>query len=156
MIWKPSYLKQTKQTHSYYLDKIKAACSEFGPWLNTYNSPLWYSSGFNSAIKCDHINNNLAESFNNKIKQLKNLPVHDMVDQIRIMIMRMWELRRRISDCLQGDKLPAVVQQVANRSIYLTHLYLEKYSLWGVEVRDTKTGRRHVVNIELHDCTCLK
>ena len=87
-----------------------AACDEFGPWLNTYHSLLWYRSAFNTAIKCDHINNNLAESFNNKVKELKDLPVHDMVDQIRIMLMRLWELRRRIGDCLQGDKLPAVVQ----------------------------------------------
>ena len=79
-----------------------------------------------------------------------------MVDQIRIMIMRMWELRRRTGDCLQGHKLPLVVQQVVNRSGNLTHLPVEKSSLWGAEVRDTKTGRRHVVNTELHDCTCLE
>ena len=88
------------------------ACPEYGPWVNTYHSLLWYKSGFNTALKCDHINNNLAQSFNNKVKQLKNLHVHDMVDQIRIMIMRLWELRRRIGDFLQGVKLPAVVQQV--------------------------------------------
>ncbi|KAE8807264.1 Mutator-like transposase [Hordeum vulgare] len=96
---------------------------------------------FNTAIKCDHINNNLTESFNNKVKELKDLPVHDMVDQIRIMMMRMWELRRRIADLLQGDKLPAVVQQVVNRSRNLSHLAVEKSSLWGAEVRDTKTSR---------------
>ena len=79
-----------------------------------------------------------------------------MVDQIRIMIMRMWELRRRIGDCLQGDKLPAVVQQVVNRSRNLTHLSIEKSSVWGAEVRDTKTRRRHAVKTELHDCTCLE
>jgi hypothetical protein len=62
------------------------------------------------------------------------------------MIMRLWELRRRIGDALQGDKLPAVVQKVVNRSRNLTHLAVEKSSLWGAEVRDTKTGRRHVVN----------
>jgi hypothetical protein len=100
----------TNQTHSYHLGKIMAACSDFGPWMNTYHSLLWYRSGFNTAIKCDYINNNLAESFNNKVKQFLNLPVHDMVNQIRIMIMRLWELRRRIGDCLQGDKLPVVVQ----------------------------------------------
>ena len=144
----------TSQTHSYHLAKVMAACEEFGPWLNTYHSLLWYRSAFNTDIKCDHINNNLAESFNNKVKELKDLPVHDMVDQIRIMIMRLWELRRKIGDCLQGDKLPAVVQQVVNRSRSLTHLSVEHSSLWGGEVRDTKSGRRHVVDTELHECTC--
>ena len=77
-----------------------------------------------------------------------------MVDQI--MIMRMWESRRSIGDCLPGDKLPVVVQQVVNRSRNLTHLSVEKSSVLGAEVRDTKTGRRHVVNTELHDCTFLE
>ena len=133
-----------------------ASDPEFEHWLKAYHSLLWYRSGFNTAIKCDHINNNLAESFNNKVKELKDLHVHDMVDQIRIMIMRLWELRRRIGDVLQGDKLPAVVQQVVNKSRKLTHLVVEKSSLWGAEVRDTKTGRRHVVDTELHECTCLE
>jgi hypothetical protein len=154
----PAARAYTTQTHSYHMGKVMAACSEndFAHWLQTHHSLLWYRSGFNTAIKCDHINNNLAESFNNKIKDLKDLPVHDMVDQIRIMIMRLWELRRRIGDVLQGDKLPSVVQQVVNRSRNLLHLSVEKSSLWGAEVRDTKTGRRHVVDTELHECTCLE
>jgi hypothetical protein len=122
--------------------------TDFASWLQTYHSLLWYMSGFNTAIKCDHINNNLAESFNNKVKELKYLHVHDMVDHIRAMIMRLWELKKRIGDVLQGDKLPAVVQQVVNRSRNLTHFSVEKSSLWGAKVRDIKTGRRHVVNTE--------
>ena len=144
-------------TQEYHLNKIKEASTEFGPWMETYHSLLWYRSGFNTAIKCDHINNNLAESFNNRIKDLKDLPVHDMVDQIRIMIMRLWELRARIGDKLQGqDKLPAVVQQVVNRSRGLAHLCVVKSSLHGGEVRDTKTTRRHVVDTENKECSCLE
>jgi hypothetical protein len=154
-LW-PAARSYTKSTHSYHLGKIMEADNTFAPWMNQHHSLLWYRSGFNTAIKCDHINNNLAESFNSKVKELKDLPVHDMVDQIRIMIMRLWELRRRLAHVLQGDKLPDVVQQVVNKSRNLAHLCVEKSSLWGAEVRDTKTGRRHVVNTELHDCTCLE
>ena len=70
--------------------------------------------------------------------------------------MRLWELRRKIGDCLQGDKLPAVVQQVVNRSRSLAHLFVDKSSSCGAEVRDSITGRRHVVNTELHECSCLE
>ena len=86
---------------------------------------------------------------------MKDLPVHEMVDQIRIMIMRLWELRRRLGDVMQRDKLPAVVQQVVNRSRNLTHLAVEKSSLWGAEVRDTKTGRRHVVDTKYMNALAL-
>jgi hypothetical protein len=120
----PAVRSYTKQTHSYHLGNVMAASTDtdFASWLQTYHSLLWYRSGFNTAIKCDYINNNLAESFNNTVEELKDLPVHDMVDQIRVMIMRLWELRKRIGDVLQGDKLPAVVQQVVNRSRNLTQL----------------------------------
>ncbi|KAE8787996.1 hypothetical protein D1007_38030 [Hordeum vulgare] len=67
-----------------------------------------------------------------------------------------WTDRKKFYAKCRGDKLPAVVQQVVNRSRGLTHLSVEKSSLWGAEVRDNKTGRRHVVNTELHDCSCLE
>jgi hypothetical protein len=31
---------------------------------------------------------------------------------------------------------------------------VQKSSLFGAEVRDTKTGRRHVVNTDLQECSC--
>jgi hypothetical protein len=65
-------------------------------------------------------------------------------------------LRRRIGDVLQRNKLPVVVQQVVNMRKNLTHLSVEKSSLWGAEVRDSKTRRRHVFNTEEHECTCLE
>jgi hypothetical protein len=103
-LW-PAARSYTKSTHTYHVGKIKEAECTFAPWMDQYHSLLWYRSRFNTDIKCDHINNNLAESFNNRIKDLKELPVHDMVDQIRIMIMKLWQLRRSLADLLQGDKL---------------------------------------------------
>ena len=150
----PAARSYTKQTHSHHLGKIMAACPEFATWLNSYHSLLWYRADFNTAIKCDHINNNLAESFNNRVKELKDLHVHDLVDQIRILMMRLWELRSSIGAKLHGDKLPAVVQQVVNRSRKLTHLSVAHASLWTAEVRDSKSQKRHVVNTDLHECTC--
>jgi hypothetical protein len=66
------------------------------------------------------------------------------------MIMHLWELRKIIGDVLQGDNLPAVLQQVINKSRNLAHLTVKKSYLWGAEVRDTKTGRRHVVDTKVH------
>jgi hypothetical protein len=99
----------------------------FATWMQTYHSLLWYLS--DTAIKYDHINKNLAESFNNKVKEFKYMHLHDMVDQIRIMIMCLWELRR-IGDVMQGDKLSSVVHHGVNRSKNLTHLSVDKSSLW--------------------------
>ena len=70
--------------------------------------------------------------------------------------MRLWELRGSLGNVLQGDKLPDVVQVIVNRSRNLGHLSVEKSSLWGCEVRDTKTDSRHVVDTEARECTCLE
>jgi hypothetical protein len=52
-------------------------------WLNEHHDCLWYRSGFNTDIKCDYITNNIAEVFNNWIKDWKDLPVCDLADRIR-------------------------------------------------------------------------
>jgi hypothetical protein len=53
----------------------KLVINGVGVWLKEYHSGLWYRSDFNLAIKCDYITNNIAEMFNNWIKDHKDLPV---------------------------------------------------------------------------------
>jgi hypothetical protein len=59
-------------------------------WLKTHHSLLWYRSGFNPAIKCDYITNNIAKVFNNWIKDHKDLPVCELADKIRVMLMKLF------------------------------------------------------------------
>jgi hypothetical protein len=55
------------------------------PWMKEYHKLTCYMSGFNQAIKCDYITNNIVEVFNNWIKDYKDLPVCELVDKIRVM-----------------------------------------------------------------------
>jgi hypothetical protein len=59
-------------------------------WFKDNHSLLWYRSGFNSDIKCEYITNNIAEVFNNWIKDHKDLPICDLADKIRVMIMELF------------------------------------------------------------------
>jgi hypothetical protein len=68
-----------------------------------------YRSGFDPSIKCDYITNNMAEVFNNWVKDHKDLPVCDLADKIREMTMELFHRRRRIGDRLQGLILPSVM-----------------------------------------------
>jgi hypothetical protein len=67
-----------------------ASISGAKAWLKEYHSLLWYRSGFNPTIKCDYITNNIAEVFNNWIKDYKDLPVCQLADKIRMMIMELF------------------------------------------------------------------
>lgn len=75
----PAARTYNKQTYKYHMDKMFVECPDFGVYLRTYHSLLWYRSGFNSDIKVDHINNHLAEWFNNWIRDIKDLPVHELI-----------------------------------------------------------------------------
>jgi hypothetical protein len=56
------------------------------------------------------VTNNIAESFNNWIKDIKDLPVCKLADKIREKIMELFHRRRQIGRMLEGKILPAVMQ----------------------------------------------
>ena len=59
---------------------------------------MWSRSKFNEICKVDYVTNNLAESFNAKIKHLKSLMLWQIFDKIRQMIMIKMDLRRKIAE----------------------------------------------------------
>ena len=76
-------------------------------YLDQHHKFLWYRSGFNKDIKCDYITNNMAEVFNNWVKDHKDLPVCDLAEKIREMTMERFHRRRRIAQKLEGRILPS-------------------------------------------------
>jgi len=46
----------------YFFDKVLVASLEVQKWLDEHHPFLWARSKFSTDIKCDYINNNLAES----------------------------------------------------------------------------------------------
>jgi hypothetical protein len=105
-------------------------------WLDTYHSLLWYRSSFNPAIKCDYVTNNIAESFNNWIKDIKDLHVCEFADKIREKIMELFHRRWRIGRMLEGKILLDVLQVLKARTRELGHLSYVKGDNYIVEVRD--------------------
>ena len=79
-----SYRVEVFQQH---LKPVVEASTEVLEWLQIHHSLLWMRCAFNPDIKCDYITNNLAECFNNWIKDIKDLPVCELADKVREMIM---------------------------------------------------------------------
>uniref|UniRef100_A0A8R7RBU8 SWIM-type domain-containing protein n=1 Tax=Triticum urartu TaxID=4572 RepID=A0A8R7RBU8_TRIUA len=113
---------------------------------------------FNPDIKCDYITNNVAEVFNNWIRDIKDLPVAELVDKIRVMIMLLWRKRRRIGERLPpGRILPAIMVQLRANTRGLGHLKVVESANWSAEVWDnSKNCERHVVKLNQQTCTCLE
>ena len=77
--------------------KMLSESSAAVQWLQTNHKLLWYRCALNLEIKCDYITSNIAESFNNRIRDHKDLPVANHADKIREMIMVLWNKRRNIA-----------------------------------------------------------
>jgi hypothetical protein len=118
---------------------------------------LWYRNGFNSDIKCDYITNNVAEAFNNWIKDYKDLPVCELANKIRVMIMELFFRRRQIGEKLNEKILPSVINILKERTAGLDRLSLVKGDHYSGEVQDdNNVFTKHVVKADLKYCSCLE
>jgi hypothetical protein len=134
-----------------------AAIGSVSKWLKDNHKLLWYRSGFNSAIKCDYITNNITEVFNNWIKDYKDLPICELADKIRVMIMDPFFRRRRVGERLNGKILPSILTILRARTRGLGHLLLAKGDHYSTEVQDNNNVlSKHVVKAHLHYCSCLE
>ncbi|CAO2167947.1 unnamed protein product [Urochloa humidicola] len=141
----------------YFMDKVYASSPEIETWLRKNHNLLWARSKFSPDIKCDYINNNLAECWNAWIKEFKDLPLHCMVDAIREKGVILFEKRWRISRALNGVILPAVIHQLNAASKGLGHLKVTKGQPDQAEVTEIykdEEVRRHVVYLNDQMCTC--
>ena len=118
----PAARTYREEVHQYFFKSVVEASPAVLVWLQAHHYKLWMRSAFNPAIKCDYITNNLAESFNNWIKDWKDLPVVELVDKIREMLMVLWRKRRQIGQKLNGRILPTVIRQLKMRTRGLGHL----------------------------------
>jgi transposase-like protein len=96
----------------YFFNQVVTASPQILEWLENHHKLLWMRSAFNPDIKCDYVTNNLAESFNNWIRDWKDLLIVELADKIREMIVTLWNKRRAISERLHDRILPAALQQL--------------------------------------------
>jgi hypothetical protein len=147
-----AYREEVFQKHMF---PIINGTPEVWKYLTIYHNLKWMRCGFNPAIKCDYITNNIAEVFNAWISDIKDLPIVDLVDKLREKVMVLWDKRRRIGERLNGKILPAVMHQLKARTRGLGHLKVITASLHTAEVHDyVKEFGRHVVSIVANTCTC--
>lgn len=78
--------------------------------LQANHPRLWARSKFNGICMVDYINNNISESFNKKINPCKGLPIVELVDKLRQLIIEKLELRRTVAEKFVGKIIPSVMK----------------------------------------------
>jgi hypothetical protein len=150
----PTARAYRKVVHDHYKTIIRSKI-DVADWLDQYHSLLWYRSAFNPAIKCDYVTNNIAESFNNWIKDIKDLFMCKLADKVRDKIMELFHRRRRIGWMLQGKILPAILRVLKARTRALCHLSYVKGDNYIIEVHDNgDCHSKYVVRALLLQCQC--
>jgi len=68
--------------------------------------------------KVDYVNNNLAESFNSRIRKYKSLHIVDLLDKIRQYIMEKFDLRNRIATghFIGHNIIPAIMKVLMEKT----------------------------------------
>ena len=81
-------------------------------YLQEHHSRIWYRCGFFEQSKCDYLTNNVSESFNAQIRDLKGLHLHELVDRIREVIMEKRYTRKKIAQKWEDGIIPGVMKDL--------------------------------------------
>jgi hypothetical protein len=148
-MWPLAWTYETEK-HESLMAEIEAISPEAIAYLKKQHNCLWTRSKFSSITKVEYVSNNLAEVFNNWIRDKKQLAIVELADKYREMAMQMRAKRRKVADGLQGTILPSVVKELNQKS---------KGLRYG-EVRATPTiaeisgnGWRHIVDLGKKECS---
>lgn len=135
------------------MEREKPAATNY---IRNWHKKLWTRSQFSTISKVDYVTNNLAECFNNWIKQHKSMHLDDLMDKIRQMLMSKWNQRRKVSKKFHGLILPHLIRELNEKSREL-NLEVEECleNVAKVTVMGG-TGFRFVVNLQDMTCTCRK
>ena len=92
-LWAVAYSCNTYLFQKHW-DRTTAAKPEAMVYLQQNHTKLWTRSQYSTLSKVDYVTNNLAESFNNWIKNKKIRHLDDLMDTIRQKILIKWNHRK--------------------------------------------------------------
>jgi hypothetical protein len=144
----------------YLFEKHWTAMDEAMPAAMAYirqnHSRIWTRSQFGTHCKVDYVTNNLAEYFNNWIKKYKGLNLDDLLDNIRQLIMKKWDVRRTISRKMEGVILPQIIKDLKEQSFNLDMDVQRSGDTLGEVSVKGGSGYKCVVNLDKRTCSCRK
>ncbi|KAJ4764337.1 hypothetical protein LUZ62_074712 [Rhynchospora pubera] len=155
--FQPASYAHTIEQCENHLSEIKKASRQAFNYLMKHG--LWCRSKFSEVSKVDYVTNNISESFNNWIKDLKDLHVIEMLNQFRRRLMITFDRRRKVLKKLNGKIVPTVMKDLNEKS-RCTDVRRMTVSRAGdncAEVSGTTTigtAWTQAVEIDKQQCTC--
>ncbi|XP_043705320.1 uncharacterized protein LOC122655165 [Telopea speciosissima] len=134
------------------IEKMKDTNVEAHDWLLSNPPSTWSRHAFDTGAKCDHVTNNMIESFNNWIGPMRNKTILSLIDDIRAKVMIRLRKKYIFACSLEGKVTPSVKKKlkliVSDARFCHTQIAGENQ----YEVTDGST--RFTVNLSTKHCDC--
>ncbi|KAL0384156.1 UNVERIFIED_CONTAM: hypothetical protein Sradi_2809900 [Sesamum radiatum] len=124
-------------------------------WLVKRPAAQWSRAYFRTHSKCDILLNNLCESFNATLVAARSKPIVDMLETIRMMLMKRIYVKRDQMKKHKGILCPNIqkmMEELKKKSMeYIAHWNgHDQFEIEGCY------GDRHTVNLTEQTCSCRK
>ncbi|KAL0449491.1 UNVERIFIED_CONTAM: hypothetical protein Slati_1505500 [Sesamum latifolium] len=137
---------------NFALHKIKELKPAAYDWLLKIPAEMWSRHAFDERLKNDHVTNNISESFNNWVGDLRSKPVLTLVDGLRTKLMCRLQKRKLKGLKMSGDLVPNIVKELNKIKEESRKYHLLVTGEHEFEVQDHNIN--YIVNLRTRTCNC--
>ncbi|KAK4399496.1 hypothetical protein Sango_1425100 [Sesamum angolense] len=137
---------------NFALHKIKELKPVAYDWLLNIPAEMWSRHAFDERLKNDHVTNNISESFNHWVEDLRSKPMLTLVDGLRTKLMCRLQKRKLKGLKMSGDLVPNVVKELNKIKEESRKCHLLVAGEHEFEVQDQNIN--YIVNLRTRTCNC--
>ncbi|XP_043705494.1 uncharacterized protein LOC122655357 [Telopea speciosissima] len=134
------------------MQKILLCDKEAHDWLMRSHLSTWSRHAFDFSCKSDHITNNMTESLNNWIGDVRSKPILSLIDEIRVKLMRRFYKRYSHAMKQEGIVTPSVQKIIRSINEQARDCNPMQASDYEFEVLEGRT--QFVVHLQNRTCSC--
>ncbi|KAH9770952.1 SWIM-type domain-containing protein [Citrus sinensis] len=138
------------------MKKIKEFKKEAYEWFMHNEPETWACHTFDHFFKIDHVTNNMSESWNSLLNEYRKKPILQLLEFIRLKIMKRLIRRREKAALWYSDLPPRVHRKLTKISKASRKLIVVKASKAQYEVLEfiDDEERHYVVDLKKFECDC--
>ncbi|XP_026436158.1 uncharacterized protein LOC113334022 [Papaver somniferum] len=146
-----------KRHYQQHMDKLFAEDEKDALYLLVQKPECWSRSHFSNDSKCEHINNNFSEYFNNMAKPFRDKPIITLAQMYNKLVMGLFFKRRNESEKWQDDQIVPKAMKLITKMQDLNHLFELIGAVRGkvYEVRSVHDVV-FIVDLPKKTCSCLQ
>ncbi|KAK8635693.1 hypothetical protein V6N13_004418 [Hibiscus sabdariffa] len=139
---------------NYWMNKIEKTSDSAYKWLKNKPAQEWSRSHFSTFSKCDMLLNNLCESFNSSIVDVRDKPILTMLEAISSKLMKRIYKRRDAMKRYNGSICPKIQKKLDKLKIEFFNYIPDWSGGYTFQVRCPST--QFVVDMNKKTCSCIR